>query len=150
MAKAKMECCGGKCCCQPSAAKRAAIAFPLGLGFGVLCAYLASRGNPSFAFDLKSPALWIIVANRFMIGFTIFFAGWMTKHPLLKFPTPPWLRGFCIGGIVSIPLALELLVNPIPDAMKYFWLTVLVGGFYGLVIDVIASRCGAQGKDLVA
>lgn len=149
MAKAKTTCCGGICCCQPSAAKRAVIAFPLGLGFGVLCAYLASRSDPTI-FNLNSPMFWVIVLNRFTIGFTVFFAGWMTRHPLLKFPTPAWLRGFCIGAIVSLVLAFGYLIAPSPDGMKIFWLTVLVGGFYGLVIDVIASRCGAQGKDLVA
>lgn len=149
MAKTKPTCCGGICCCQPSIAKRAIISITLGLGFGVLCAYLASRSDPTI-FSLKAPMFWVIVANRFLIGFTIFFAGWMTTHPLFKFPTPAWLRGFCIGAVVSLGLALGVLLNPSPEAVKLFWLTILSGAIYGLIIDSIASRCGGQGKDLFA
>jgi hypothetical protein len=132
-----------------SSRRRFLVALPLGLAFGVLCALLASRNDPAI-FDLRSPMFWTIVWNRFLIGIVVAFAGAYRRHPFFGFRCPPVLRGAILGTIVSPALAFGILITPSPDAVKYFWLTILVGAIYGVVIDLVATKFGGEGKNLLA
>ncbi|MFA6458614.1 MAG: hypothetical protein WCV72_04495 [Patescibacteria group bacterium] len=131
------------------ARNRFLVALPLGLAFGVLCAWLASQKDPTI-FDVKSFSFWTIVWNRFLIGLVIGFAGAFTRHPVFGFRCPAFLRGIVLGAVVSLALAFGALITPIENAAQIFWLTVGVGAFYGLVIDLLATKVGGEGKSLVA
>lgn len=38
--------------------------------------------------------------------------------------------------------------NSVPE-WKYFWASLIMGGIYGCIIDVCATKWGGQGKDLI-
>ena len=138
-------------CCNKPLIKRLLISMILGIGFGLLCAYLASTKDPSI-WDTSSPVFWSIVYNRFLIGVVIGIAGFMTKHPMFNFKIPAWLRGAKIGAIVSVAMAIDTLMipdTPSSELWKLFWMTILAGAIYGLIIDVVASKFGGQGKELL-
>lgn len=131
------------------AQKRFLIAMPLGIAFGFLCAYLAS-GSAVGPF-WWTPMMWTIVTNRLLIGLVVGLAGAYTIHPILRFPLPPFLRGCCLGAITSLPLAIGVMIAPTPGTGVWtiFWLTILAGAVYGLIIDLVATRWGGQGAELL-
>lgn len=140
-----------KCSCNKPLVKRLLISSLLGIGFGLLCVYLASTKDPSM-WDTSSPVFWSIVYNRFLIGFVIGIAGFMTKHPCFNFKVPAWLRGIKIGAMISLAMAINTLLAPgmeSSELWKLFWLTILSGAIYGLIIDVVATKFGGQGKELI-
>jgi peptidoglycan/LPS O-acetylase OafA/YrhL len=126
-------------------AKRFFFAIPLGFVFGIICVWMASRDVPEL-FDFKNALFWTIVTNRLLIGILIAFAGAFTRFPVCGFCFPAWLRGIFCGAIVSLTLACGVLIEPNPEAWKYFWLTIASGAFYGLIIDVLATKFGGEGK----
>ncbi|MFH0776864.1 MAG: hypothetical protein V1936_04615 [Patescibacteria group bacterium] len=128
--------------------RRCLVAVPLGLAFGVLCAWLASQNDPTI-FDLHSPMFWTIVWNRLLIGFFVALAGAYKYHPVFGFRFYPALRGIILGALISLALAFGALLTPSDQAVKYFWLTILAGAIYGLIIDLIATKVGGEGKNLL-
>lgn len=133
-------------------AKRFLTAIPLGILAGVLCAYLASSKQPEL-FSLISPLFWVIVSDRFVLGIMVALAGAYVRHPVFGFRCYAWLRGAVMGALASLPLATGVFLMPAAGDMTswtVFWLTVGVGAVYGLIIDVIATKIGGEGKDLLA
>ncbi|MEO5347016.1 MAG: hypothetical protein H7834_11650 [Magnetococcus sp. YQC-9] len=127
------------------------IAIALGALFGLLCTWLASQHQPEI-FSVTSPIFWSIFTDRLLIGMMIAFAGAFTRHPVLGFPYRPWLRGACLGVMVSLPLAAGAMSGPPQphaSAWMIFWATLLSGAFYGLIIDLVATRFGGQGAELL-
>ena len=138
-------------CCNKPLLKRIILSTILGIASGFLCVYLASTNNPGI-WDHNSPAVWSIIYNRFLIGVVIGLAGFMTKNPIFNFKIPAWLRGIKIGILVSVPMAINSLMIPNMESSelwKIFWMTILAGAIYGLIIDVVASKFGGQGKELI-
>ncbi|MBF0156563.1 MAG: hypothetical protein HQL57_05210 [Magnetococcales bacterium] len=58
------------------------------------------------------PIFWAILTDRILIGMVVALAGTYTIHPLLGFRYRPWLRGACMGTVVSLPLAAGALSGP--------------------------------------
>jgi hypothetical protein len=131
-------------------AKRKTICVVLGIAFGFLCSYLASQ-SPEISTDFwGSWLMWTIVFNRFLIGMFVFIAGVFTVHPIFKFRLSPWLRGAIMGAFVSFDIALGGMIgNESPEATMIFWMTILSGAVYGLVIDIVATKFGGEGKELL-
>ena len=131
-----------------AAQKRFAIAMPLAVAFGLLCVYLASNSNPGI---WGTPLMWTIISDRVLIGMIVGLAGAYSVHPMFRFPIPAWLRGTCLGTFVSVPLACGVLVSPTAgtDPWTVFWLTLAAGAFYGFVIDMLASKFGGEGAELL-
>lgn len=129
--------------------KRFFIAVPLGVVFGFVCAWLASSGAPG-AFWWTA-LMWTIVLDRFLMGIVIGLAGVYTRHPILGFPFPAWLRGIALGILVSLPLASGGMITPNPDMDPWgiFWATLIAGAIYGLIIDLAATKWGGQGAELL-
>ncbi len=134
----------------PSSPKRFVTAVLLGIGFGVLCAYLASRETPSM-WDLQNPIFWSIVTDRILIGVAITIAGAFVRHPLFGFRCYPWMRGLVLGAIFSLPIATGAMANPPSgfSAWTLFWMSIGAGAFYGIIIDLVATAVGGQGKGLL-
>ncbi|MBF0176151.1 MAG: hypothetical protein HQL63_04800 [Magnetococcales bacterium] len=133
------------------ALKRFVVAMVLGVAFGYLCAYLAGRHQPELL-SLTHPIFWTIMSDRILIGLVVALAGAYTMHPVFGFPFRPWVRGSCLGMMVSIPLAagsLNAPATPMASPWLIFILTLVSGGIYGLVIDLLATRIGGQGAALL-
>ncbi|MBF0340029.1 MAG: hypothetical protein HQL95_03595 [Magnetococcales bacterium] len=127
------------------------ISMGLGLAFGLLCAWLAGQEQPGL-FSIKNPIFWSIVTDRLLIGMMIGFAGAFTRHPVLGFPFRPWLRGPCLGAMVSLPLGAGAMSGPAPGNLSVwvlFGATLLSGAVYGLIIDVVATKVGGEGAALL-
>lgn len=96
--------------------------------------------------------MWILIVNRITIGLVVGVVGVYTLHPVFGFPTPPYLRGAVFGALISVQLAIGVFIAPSAgpySAMTLFWLTILVGALYGSVIDMIATKVGGEGKELL-
>ncbi|MBF0173636.1 MAG: hypothetical protein HQL83_09345 [Magnetococcales bacterium] len=133
------------------AAKRFMVALSLGIVFGFLCLYLVGRQQPEIA-SLTHPIAWSILTDRILIGMVIAFAGAFTVHPILGFSYRPWLRGSCLGAVVSLPIATGAMSGPSTGPMSpwvVFVATVVSGMIYGAIIDLVATRVGGEGVDLV-
>ncbi|MCF7836879.1 hypothetical protein K9N08_02955 [Candidatus Gracilibacteria bacterium] len=128
--------------------KRFLVAIPLGLTFGILCAWLASRQDPTI-FNLKSFTFWTIVSNRLLIGAIVGLAGAYKVHPFLGFRIIPIVRGAILGTLVSLTLAFGALIAAPENATQIFWLIVGTGAIYGMIIDLVATKIGGEGKALL-
>lgn len=125
--------------------KRFLIALPLGIVAGLVCTFLASSSTPAI---WGTALMWTIIANRFVIGLVVGFAGAYTRHPVFCFPIPSYFRGFCLGVFVSLSLAAGVMMNP-EGTWTIFWAILVAGGVYGSIIDMLATKFGGEGKDLV-
>lgn len=133
------------------AAKRFMIAIPLGGVSGLLCIALAANHQPELA-SLTNPIFWTILTDRILLGMVVGLAGAYTVHPIFGFSYRPLLRGVCMGTIVSMPLATGAMSGPAPAQMSawmIFTATLLAGGFYGALIDWLATRFGGEGQALL-
>jgi hypothetical protein len=134
---------------SPYARKRFLIAVPLGIFFGFVCAALASGSAPAGFWG--GPIMWSIVADRFLIGLLIAMAGVFTVHPVFSIPCPWYFRGAIMGLLGSLPLAAGAMSTPNPAMTPWnlFFLTVAAGIFYGISIDLVATKWGGEGKKLL-
>lgn len=131
--------------------QRKAICGIIGIAFGFLFAYLYSirpelQNYPNF---WGSALMWSILVNRLMIGIVIFIAGVFTVIPLFNWRFAPWFRGLMLGAFVSLDLALWPLTINLDNAWSIFWFTIGAGAFYGLIIDIVATKITGEGKDLL-
>lgn len=125
------------------ARKRFLIAAPLGIAFGFLCAYLASR-SVTEAF-WWTPLMWTIVTDRFVLGVAVGMVGVFVRHPIFGFGMSPAFRGAIIGILMSLPLATGGMINPGPmGAWTVFFYTLIAGAVYGSIIDVVATKFAGQ------
>ncbi|MBF0462229.1 MAG: hypothetical protein HQL87_12620 [Magnetococcales bacterium] len=133
------------------AAKRFVTALVLGVLCGLLCVFLAAGHQPELA-SPTNPLFWAILTDRILIGLVVALAGAFTVHPVLGFAYRPWLRGACLGAIVSLPLALGALSGPATPQLSP-WLifcgTLVSGAVYGAIIDWVATWVGGEGKALL-
>jgi len=132
--------------------KRKLICVVLGIVFGFLCFYLAEGGNGPEESLWCTPVMWGILFNRLLLGVMVFLAGFITFHKTFKFRLYPWLRGLIVGAFVSVDLAIWYLMMPdIDSSQKWaiFGMTIVAGAVYGLIIDVVATKLSAEGKDLL-
>ena len=137
-------------------AKRILLGMLLGLIFGVIC----------FAWFTKSPDLppemlsmqvwswdnimmWTIIANRFVLGFVVAIAWFITIHPFFRFKVPVVLRWAKFGALVSLLMAIWALMWNMEGAWITFWMIILFGAVIGAVIDLILTKVAGQGKDLI-
>ena len=130
--------------------QRKLICITLGILFGLLCVHLANSSSEESLWG--TTVMWAILYNRLLIGFVVLIIGAFNWHAIFNFRYWPSLRGFTIGILVSIDMAIGSLMTPdkSPEELKMiFWATILVGGVYGLIIDVIATRITGDGKELL-
>lgn len=145
--------CFGLCNTHPGRA-RFLTAIPLGIVAGLICVALAGQHNPE-VLEWQKPLFWTIFSDRVLIGLVIGFAGAFTRHPVFGWSCFSWLRGAALGALVSLPLAFGSIVDPTKIPAEFtptliFWATVGSGAVYGLIIDLIATKVGGQGKEIVA
>lgn len=52
-----------------------------------------------------------------------------------------------LGMATSVTLAAGAMIDPETPWM-IFWLTIITGGIYGSIIDMLATRFGGEGKTI--
>jgi len=130
--------------------QRKLICVTLGILFGLLCVYFANMDARKSIWG--TPLMWSILYNRLLIGFFITIIGVFNWHGLFGFRYSPWLRGLMIGMLVSVDMAIGVFMNPeiaTKQVKVIFWSTIIIGGIYGLIIDVVATRVAGEGKELL-
>lgn len=130
--------------------RRWIICLVLGGVFGFICAYGRLMTTPElWAMEHYwwSAVMWGFVINRVLIGVMLFFAGGFLWCPWSGIRFFPWMRGALIGGIVSLDVSVGVL------AQRGDWdgfLEILIAGIlYGVIIDVLATRFGGEGEELL-
>ena len=109
--------------------KRLIIAILSGMLFGVVCYYIAKSGSA----DIPAAIRYQIISSRTLIGFAIGISCLNLRH---------WaLHGLVLGLIFSIPLSFSGMMADIPDynAGMMFLSTMILGGIYGILIELITS-----------
>lgn len=137
--------------CKPLV-KRFAISIILALFFGLLCSYLAWSWDPKLMEDMWFwgwPLMLSIMFNRLLIWFAVTFSWFMTKHPLFWFKMYPVFRWAIIWAFVSIDIIFGPFIMDYQQATLVAWMTVLAGAFYGMVIDMVATKFAWDGEDLL-
>ena len=97
---------------------------------------------------------WGILLWYTTLGAVIGLIGVYTRHPLLKFPMPWWLRAPMIGAWMNFVLVffshetMEAILTHVFGADSVlaspFWF-VLEGAVVGLAIGFLATRLGGEG-----
>ncbi|NQU87137.1 MAG: hypothetical protein HQ541_15385 [Mariniphaga sp.] len=109
--------------------KRIIVATLLGMVFGVVCYYFAKSGGGEIPAALR----YQIIGSRALIGFAIGISCLNLKH---------WsLHGLVLGLIFSIPLSFSGMMAENPDfsGEMMFASTMIMGGIYGILIELITS-----------
>ncbi len=127
----------------------------LGALFGLLGFYILTHISPlspllneNITFSFSNLLMWEVLTNRIAIGFVIGLMGFITVHPLFRFPLPAWLRGFVIGSFISLTLSFSLAVSYEADQVTTFWIITIAGGIIGLITDVFLTTTVGEGTDL--
>lgn len=126
------------------------VCIALALLFGLLCVYFANSGSEESIWG--TPLMWTLIYNRLLIGLFITIIGVFNWHGVFKFRYHPWFRGMMVGVIVSLDIAIGTFMAPdmTPEEMKMiFWATIVAGGVYGMIIDLVATKVAGEGKELL-
>ncbi len=110
--------------------KRVTIATLSGILFGFVCYGLASSGPAA----VPGAVAWQLITSRMLIGFGIGISRLRMGH---------WsVHGVVLGLLFSVPLAIGSLMAPdspeFNKGMMFFW-TIVMGGIYGFLIELITS-----------
>jgi hypothetical protein len=135
--------------------KRVLFGMGLGLLAGLLC-FMGFSSNPNMPAEMAkwqewsfgNAMMWSTIFNRFAIGVVVGIAGFLTVHPLFGFKLPVFLRGACIGVLLSLSMAFGALLSEGETACQAFWLILIAGLFIGMVIDLIITKIAGQGSAL--
>ena len=127
--------------------KRFLISIVLWILFWFVCTWLASSSNPGIWW---SALMWNLLFNRFLIWLVIAMIWVYTIHPAFWFKCFA-LRGAFFGAVISLDIAIWvfMVAGDRAQQIKVFWLTILAWAIYGLIIDIVATKFGWQGKELL-
>lgn len=135
--------------------KRILTGIGLGTVAGLLCFWGFSSGADQMGMEQwaqwswTNPMMWLVIANRFTIGFVVAIAGFITVHPFLNFRIPVWVRGAKFGVLVSLTMTIGVFMGPNPEGVWFvFWMMSVAGAVIGAIIDVIITKFAGQGEDL--
>jgi hypothetical protein len=105
--------------------RRISIATFLGLLCGVVCMALASYNAPlPWAIKMQ------IISNRTLIGLAIGVSALKMKW---------WIHGLLMGLLFSLPLGFSSMMAMGYTPTILFFMTVLLGMVYGLIIELFAT-----------
>ena len=110
--------------------KRLIIATLGGVVCGGICLSFVFSGGE----EVASPVIWQILLSRTLIGFAIGISCLKLGH---------WsIHGLVIGLLFSLPLAFSGLMapeNPEFSKSMMFFSTLILGGIYGILIELLTS-----------
>lgn len=125
--------------------KRFLIALPLAILSGFACATMLATQVPVL---WGTALMWIILADRLVLGVMVGLVGAFTHHPVFDFRMPVCFRGCCMGVFASLPLSAGFALAPEVPSM-FVWLVIVASGVLGGVIDWLATRFGGDGKAIM-
>lgn len=135
-----------------SMARRLIIAKTFGLAVGLLAFFLLPymwEGVPNFL-------RWGILLWYVTFGAMVGLMGVLDHHPVWKsWKFPAWFRGTCIGAWLNFVLVffayepMQTLLGQLDWGIVSPWWFVLEGALLGLIIDLIATYYGGEGKKLL-
>lgn len=137
---------------KPSLTLRITAGKTVGFLFGLMVFFVL----PGFYADASYHIRFGILFWYILIGAVVGFAGVYTRHPMINFPLPWWIRGILYGGWMNFVLALvaydqiqEILISVnMLGMMSPLWI-IVEGAFVGLVADYFATRLGGEGFETV-
>ncbi len=101
---------------------------------GVICGGICLSFVFSGGEEVASPIIWQILLSRTLIGFAIGISCLKIGH---------WaVHGLVMGLIFSLPLSFSGLMapeNPEFSQSMMFFSTLILGGMYGILIEVLTS-----------
>ena len=137
---------------KPSLVTRIGIGKGIGLAIGIL-GYVSL---PYFWPEADSLTRWGILLWYTTLGAIIGVFGVFTRHPVLDFPMPWWIRAPLIGAWMNFVLtffAFETMAGVMVAIFgeaglleSPFWFA-LEGGLVGLIIGYFATRFGGEGRE---
>lgn len=139
MAKNKAKSVAKKWVCSLPMVRRMFTSIVLWILFGLFCAFLASIWTTDQNY-WGSAIMWNIIFNRLLIGLVIAFAWFIVVHPLLKIRMYPAFRWALLWTLVSIDISFGPFIIWMENAWSIFWATIFAWAFYGLIIDLIATK----------
>ncbi|MCK5460837.1 hypothetical protein KAI58_02540 [Candidatus Gracilibacteria bacterium] len=138
-----------------SIVRRLLTAKAVGLFFGLICFFSIPIFWPNETLMFRFGILiWYTV-----LGLIIGISGVLSHHPYLKFKFPIGFRGFFFGALLSfvfVLLGYEKLEELMFTTQNFsdwglfspFWF-VLEGLLLGTIIDIIATKVGGEGKQIL-
>jgi len=126
--------------------KRLSIALSAGLILALVDIWLASASVLG-ALDTSGPLFWYMLFNRLAIGFFVALVGVITIHPLFGF-NMYLIRGAFTGIWISLSMAISVFFDT-QSTWTFFWLILISGGVYGIIIDALATKFAGHGKALL-
>lgn len=132
---------------------RVFVAKALGFILGAVGFFMLQFGimNPDLFFNV---GLWLWYTT---LGGIIGLFGVIDRHPIFKFDMPAWFRGGVLGFFMNLVLTffvyeeVTILIEKSFDfsyTNPFFWLP-LEGLIVGVLIDVIATHYGGEGKKIL-
>ena len=106
--------------------KRVTITTIAGLITGIICWQLAASGGNA----LSDVLIISIILSRTLTGFVIGISALKLKW---------WLHGALLGGVFSVPMGLGVFMSGSPKQMMIFWMTIIAGIIYGVLIELAAT-----------
>lgn len=143
---------GKKRVCSLPMVKRMFLSIVLWILFWLFCAYLAWSSDATLSSNPDywgSALMWNILFNRVLIWVVIAFAWFITFHPILKIRMYPALRWACLWALVSLDISFWAFISNMPNAWNILAATVIAWAIYGMIIDLVATKYWAEGKDLL-
>ncbi|MCF7917448.1 hypothetical protein K9L27_00350 [Candidatus Gracilibacteria bacterium] len=141
----------------------------LSKGLGIFLGIIGTFFIPASALTERSGVIfyWGILLWGMTLGFVIGLAGLITQNPLwdkkwLPFKHHLW-RPFWRGGIVGAWLELLFVILSYEKVIallgflniswisteNIIWWAILAGFFWGAIIDLLATKFGGEGKNIL-
>ncbi|MBU1292453.1 hypothetical protein KJ819_00100 [Patescibacteria group bacterium] len=129
----------------------------IGISSGLVVGVLAIVSLPLFGFPLFSMFGFGTLLMFVFMGILIGFLGLFSRHPLLNFSMPWWVRGLMVGFMLTlmyILLSYGSLVVIMQSALvswmgfsSPFWV-LLDGMTLGVIISALETRFAGEGEEL--
>lgn len=125
----------------------------VGVLIGFITGGIVFFGSPFFGITFNYHfgfGLWIFYV---LMGMLTGFLGLFNHHPILKFPTPFWLRGIVIGTLMHLMLLflayvqIYQIVNSITflNFQSPYWI-LLDGVILGIFMSWLEAKLAGEGK----
>ena len=129
--------------------RRILLSLVLGVIFALVDVFVVSWATGTAIWSANNPVCWAIFLSRFPIGFFVGLVGTVTEHPVFPVVHMRYLRGIGVGLLLSLGLG-AISFSVFGTAWSVFFVILIAGAVYGLVIDWAATTFVGDGKQMIA